>query len=385
MRSRALLWTHRSGFPRASPAEPVVTPGPASTPASPSVDYRPSFPRDYAPGIGIVGCGAVAATWHLPAYEKYGVDVVGVYDPAPEATNAIQERFPFVRRVFGSLEELLADPRIEVVDIATRPDVRVELIRAAVHAGKHVLAQKPLALDPASARDVVEEAEHRGIVIAVNQNGRWWPPWRIATQLIAEGAIGNVVAVTHLLDRQLPPLVGTHFDEVEHFMIFDFFVHWIDISRCWLGGKAVSHVRAREYRPPNQPRDAKAAWGAWVEIACEDGASAMVRTVGDAQTKRPSCLFWVHGSEGTIRGSVLLGSDFVELERDGVTTQFTFEGAGYPDGFAGTLGELVTAISQSREPFNSARHNLLSLRLTLAACRSAEESSRPVALDEIAG
>jgi predicted dehydrogenase len=193
------------------------------------------------------------------------------------------------------------------------------------------------------------------------------------------------VAVTHFLDRQLPPLVGAHFDEVEHFMIFDFFVHWIDISRCWLGGKAVSHVRAREYRPPNQPRDAKAPWGAWVEIACEDGASAMIRTVGDARTKRPSCLFWVHGSGGTIRGSVLLGSDFVELERDGVRTQFTFEGAGYQDGFAGTLGELVTAISQAREPFNSARHNLLSLRLTLAACRSAEESSRPVALDEIAG
>ena len=363
----------------------MATSGVAPALAAPSVECRPSFPSGYTPGIGIVGCGEVATTWHLPAYERFGVNVVGVYDPLPEATTAAQERFPFIGRVCASLDELLADPGIEVVDIATPPDVRIELIKRAVEAGKHVLAQKPLALDPAAARAIVDEADGRGIRIAVNQNGRWWPPWRIATQLIADRAIGDVVAVTHFLDRELPPLVGTHFDEVEHFMIFDFFVHWLDISRCWLDGNAVSHVRAREYRPPNQPPEAKAAWGAWVEVACENGASAMVRTVGDARTQHPSCPFWVHGSEGTIRGSVLLGSDFVELERDGITTRFSFEGAGYPDGFAATLGELVTAIAEDREPFNSARHNLLSLRMTLAACRSAEESSRAVALDEIPG
>jgi hypothetical protein len=44
------------------------------------------------------------------------------------------------------------------------------------------------------------------------------------------------------------------------------------------------------------------------------------------------------------------------------------------------MGELVTAIAEGREPYNSARHNLLSLELTLAACLSAEEDGRPVAL-----
>jgi hypothetical protein len=73
----------------------------------------------------------------------------------------------------------------------------------------------------------------------------------------------------------------------------------------------------------------------------------------------------------------------VELDREGAITPFELEGAWYPDGFAGTLGELLSAIAENREPFNSAWHNLLSLRLTLAACLSAEEDGRPVPLDEI--
>jgi predicted dehydrogenase len=346
------------------------------------LDYRPTFPPGYRPGLGLVGCGDIARSWHLPAYAEYGVDVVGVYDPAPEATDGIRERFPFVRCVFSSLDELLADDEIEIVDVATRPDIRPELIRRAIDAGKHVLAQKPLALEVDAAKSLVDEAEDRGVKVAVNQNGRWSPPWRIATLLIEQGAIGEVVAVTHLHDRPLPPLVGTHFDELEHFVIYDYFVHWIDICRCWFAGNTVETVRALDHRTPDQPDETKSPWAAWVAIQYADGASALIRNVGEARTKRPSCPFWVHGTEGTIRGSVLLGSDFVELERDGVTDRYTLEGAWYPDGFAGALGELVTAIAEDREPFNSARHNLLTLAMTLAACRSAEQGGRPVTLDQ---
>lgn len=354
-----------------------------SAQAEHSLDYRPTFPPGYRPGLGLIGCGDIARSWHLPAYAEYGVHVVGVYDPAPEATAGICDRFPFVRRVFPSLEELLLDEEIEIVDVATRPDVRPELIRRAIDAGKHVLAQKPLAFDLRAARRLADEAERRGVRVAVNQNGRWSPPWRIATLLIEQGAVGDVLAVTHLHDKPLPPLVGTHFDELDHFVIYDYFAHWIDICRCWFDGKTVEAVRALEYRTPDQPTEAKSPWAAWVEIHYADGASALIRSVGEARTKRPSTPFWVHGTEGTIRGSVLLGSDFVELERNGVTSRYALEGAWYPDGFAGALGELVTSIAENREPFNSARHNLLSLQMTLAACRSAEEGGRAVSLDEV--
>ena len=353
-----------------------------SSPTPLTRDYRPRFPPGYRPGIGIIGCGAIVREAHLPAYEKYGVDVVGVYDVAPEAARSLAEDFA-VGQVFGELDDLLADPEIEVVDIATRPPDRVPLIRAALEAGKHVLAQKPLALDVTSAREVVELADRLGLKLAVNQNGRWAPPWRVATLLLEDGVIGDVVAVTHLYDSSFRFLVGTHFDQMEHCVLYDYSVHWLDITRCWLESKEVVGVRARDYRTPNQPPEGKTPWGAWVEVEYADGTSALIRAVGGSATSRVAKHFWIHGEEDVIRGSVLAGSS-VELERDRVFTRFDLEGEWYPDGFAGTMGELLCAVAEEREPFNSARHNLTSLQMTLAACRSASEGSRPVALDEVA-
>jgi predicted dehydrogenase len=344
-------------------------------------DHRPSFPATYRPGIGIVGCGGIVKLAHLPAYTAYGVDVVGVYDPSADATRDLQERFPVVGRVFDSFDELLDDPRIEVVDVATHPAKRVELMQRVLRAGKHVLSQKPFALDVGVARELVSEAERRGLRIAVNQNGRWAPPWRIATLLVEQGAIGEVCAVTHLYEHDFDWTLGSWPDELEHFVIYDFSAHWIDISRCWLAGKTPVGVRALEYRNPAQPAEAKAPWGAWILIEYEDGSTAAIRSIGSA-SDRSGNPFWIHGREGTIRGSVRKGTDFVELERAGVVSRYRLEGEWIPDGFAGTMGELCSAIAEDREPFNSGRHNLLSVELTQAACRSAELDGAPVAVGE---
>ncbi len=344
------------------------------------VEYEPRFPADYHPGIGIIGCGGIVKHAHLPAYNKHNLNVVGVYDVSEEATRGVKERFG-VRNVFSSLDELLEHPEIEVVDIATHPAERVELIHRALQAGKHVLAQKPLALDVESARGAVEEAERRGLRLAVNQNGRWSPPWRIATLLVQQGEIGDVLAVTHLFDVHFGWVTETKFDKVPHWNIYDYSVHWIDISRCWLERKTPTAVRAREYHTPVQPPESQAHWGMWTDIAYADGSSALIRSVGCASTETPGHPFWIHGSEGTIRGSAL-GADYVELEKDGIRQRWHLRGAWYPDGFAGTMGELLCAISEDREPYNSARHNLLSLQLTLAACRSSDQDGVPIPVGE---
>lgn len=345
-------------------------------------DYRPHVPANPAT-VGLVGAGAIARTAHLPAYAAWGIPVVAVASRRRESAHRLASDFG-VPMVHDSVDDLLVDPLIEVVDIATGPEGRLDLIEAAVDAGKHVLAQKPLSVDADELprlRMVLDRARERGVRVAVNQNARWAPAWRLATLLVRDGAIGEVVGVTHLHDKPLPPLAGTPFDDVPHMLISDYLVHWIDITRCWLEGSRVTAVTAQDSRVPGQPDGARNPWHAGIQFSTSTGASASLRIVGSAQTRAGSCPFWIHGTHGTIRGSVLLASDFLELDRGDTRTRFALDGQWFTDGFAGAMGELLTAVADEREPENSADHVLATVRLGLAAVASADAGGEPVRPD----
>ena len=347
------------------------------------LDTGPHFPEDRG-GVAILGAGTIAQSAHLPAYAQHGVGVTGVWSRTPATTATIRDRFPFVGRVYASAEELLADPEVRYVDLATGPEGRLDWIEAAVDAGKHVLAQKPLTL---SATDLdrlpalLARAEAAGVRIAVNHNGRWAPPWRAATLLVRDGRIGDVVGVTHLHDKPLPPLVGTPFDDVPHMLLTDYLLHWVDITRTWLAdgraGRVVS-VQAADSRVPGQPAEAHNPWAATMAMTAAAGTTAVLRIAGNVVSSEPGCPFWVHGTDGTLRGSVLLGSDRLEVDDGRTRTAVPLSGAWFVDGFAAALGELMCAVAEDRQPENSAADAAESVRLVLAARESAERGGAPV-------
>src|SRR5262245_49465849 len=82
----------------------------AQAPRAAALDYRPSFPEQRG-AVARLGGGTAAKDLHLPAYEAWSVDVSGVWDLLPSAVEGVRERFPFVRRVYGSLDEVLPIPR----------------------------------------------------------------------------------------------------------------------------------------------------------------------------------------------------------------------------------------------------------------------------------
>ncbi len=348
------------------------------------VDTAPRFPDDPAArhGVAILGCGTIAQSAHLPAYEQYGVGVVGVWSRSPSTTAGLRHR------VYASAEELLADPEVRYVDIATGPEGRLAWIEAAVAAGKHVLAQKPLTLsrhDLARLPEVLARAATAGVRVAVNHNGRWAPPWRAATLLLRSGAVGTVTGVTHLHDKPLPPLAGTPFDDVPHMLLTDYLLHWVDITRTWLadgGAGPVRSVQAVDSRVPGQPDEARNPWSATVSLASGSGATATLRITGSNVASEPGCPFWVHGTTGTLRGSVLLDSDRLEVDDGASRTEVPLTGAWFVDGFAAAMGELMCAVADDREPENSAGDAALSVSLVLAARESAEQGGAPVRVDE---
>ena len=348
-------------------------------------DTAPRFPTDRG-GVAILGAGTIAQSAHLPAYEQYGVGVVGVWSRSPETTATVRERFPFVGRVYASAEELLADPEVRYVDLATGPEGRLDWIEAAVEAGKHVLAQKPLTLSAdgpvPAAGPARREPRAAGVRVAVNHNGRWAPPWRAASLLVRDGAIGEVVGVTHLHDKPLPPLAGTPFDDVPHMLLTDYLLHWVDITRGWLADGGAG---------PVTPGAGRRLAGAG---ATGRGAQPLVRDAldghrlgghGDAADHRQQRRFASRAARSgctappaRLRGSVLLDSDRLELDDGSTRTPVELSGAWFVDGFAAAMGELMCAVAEDREPENSAADAARSVAVVLAARESAERGGTPV-------
>jgi predicted dehydrogenase len=115
-----------------------------------------------------------------------------------------------------------------------------------------------------------------------------------------------------------------------------------------------------------------------MSMTAASGATAVLRIVGNVVSSDPGCPFWVHGTDGTLRGSVLLGSDRLEVDDGRSRTAVPLSGAWFVDGFAAALGELMCAVAEDRQPENSAADAAESVRLVLAARESAESGGAPV-------
>src|SRR5271157_5369067 len=138
--------------------------------------------------IGCIGAGFIMADVQLAAYKRAGFPVIGISSRSEAHARQVAERWN-IPRVHRTPSELIQDPEIQIIDIAFPPDQQPELIRLALRQ-PHVLgilAQKPLAMDFATARALAEEAGRSDKVISVNQNMRFDQSMRVLKQLLMRG------------------------------------------------------------------------------------------------------------------------------------------------------------------------------------------------------
>jgi predicted dehydrogenase len=138
--------------------------------------------------VGVAGTGFIGAV-HAHAARRAGARLVGVAaSSAPSAREAAQALG--AERGFADAESLVTAPDVDVVHICTPNHLHAPLTHAALAAGKHVICEKPLAVDPAQAAELVQAADAAGVVAAVPFVYRFYPLVREARARIASGAIG---------------------------------------------------------------------------------------------------------------------------------------------------------------------------------------------------
>ncbi len=339
------------------------TPSPITFPELP---YLPRDPQKYRPKIGLIGCGEIT-DYHLRAYQAAGYDVAAFCDPNLENAEKRRDKFYPEAKVFADRSDLLKIDDIEVVDVATHPEVRSPITEDALRAGKHVLSQKPFVLDLDEGLRLADLADKQGVLLAINQNGRWAPHFSYIREAVRAGLIGDVLGVHCGVHWDHSWTRGTEFEKVYHLILYDFAIHWFDFLSTIMHDQRAQRVYASATQATEQDMVPPLVAQAVVEYS-----NAQASLLFDAYVPQGS---WDHvlvsGSQGIIRSSgVDLDNQRVEIITDEGTIVPKIEGTWFPDGFHGTMGELLCAIEENRQPTNSAHNNLRSLELCFAALES---------------
>ena len=256
-------------------------------------------------GMGLVGPGFVAAH-HIDAVRRLGfVDVVAMVGGDLTRTRARAAELG-VAKVYGTVDELVADPEVHVVHNTTPNYLHGSVIRAAIARGKHVVSEKPLAVSAAEAHELWLAAEQAGVVHAVTFNYRGNPLVQQAREMIAAGEIGppHFVHGAYLQDWLLKPTDFSWRLEPEKggasSAFADIGSHWCDLAQHVTGQRIVAvladcaTVVPTRHRPaasraafsegsPAPSEVAGAAAGDAYAVTSEDLATILVRFDGGAK------------------------------------------------------------------------------------------------------
>jgi predicted dehydrogenase len=143
--------------------------------------------------VGIVGCGVVSRHYaqNAPAFDSF--ELVACADLDRSAAKLLAAEHGLA---VASVDELIADPSVDIVLNLTPPEAHVTVIRQALQAGKHVYSEKPLATTAAEAGKLVAEAERRGLRLGCAPDTFLGGPYQAARRLLDAGAIGEPLSVS---------------------------------------------------------------------------------------------------------------------------------------------------------------------------------------------
>lgn len=196
---------------------------------------------------GVVGVGFIGMA-HVEALRRIGVEVFGVVGSTPERAR-VKADAAGIGRVYDSVAAMAADPDVDVVHIASPNYAHADQARDVLAAGKHVICEKPLALNSGDTADLVNRAEGSGLVNAVCFNIRFYPANHQAMAMVSAGDIGEPRFVTGSYHQdwlllytdwnwRLQPEQAGQLRAVA-----DIGSHWLDLTR-FISGRRVTEVMA---------------------------------------------------------------------------------------------------------------------------------------------
>ena len=331
--------------------------------------------------IGIIGTGAIA-NLHARAYKSIGWTVRVCTDAVPEVgrTFAATHGTEFVEHA----DDVCRHPEVDVVDVCTFPDVRLQFVKMAAAAKKHVQVQKPIATNLQAAREMIDVARSAGVVLGVVSQHRFDDCSRFLSTAIPAGRMGRLLQCDAYVkwyrsdEYYSRPIKGSWAVEGGGALINQA-IHQIDLLQ-WLAGPVL---------------DVFAVWqlGAAHKIESEDIVNAVVRYASGATgVVQAATAFWpgyserveIHGTRGTaiVTGDKLTAWDVKDdVGEPAPLAKEVKSGSSDPmaislEPFERQFRDLGEAIATGRQPLVSGEEGYRALAIVDAiyrSCRTGEK------------
>ena len=215
--------------------------------------------------MGIIGFGGMGSFHYKNLLKEQEIVCIGVWDIKPERREYAES---LGLHAYTSLEDLLADDRIEIVLVATPNDCHHPIALQALAAGKHVICEKPVTLNTKLLTEMLEAADAAGKLLTVHQNRRWDRGYRIVHQILGEGVLGDVYRIESRVHgahgipgdwRQDPKQGGG--------MVYDWGIHLLDQAVMLFPDAKIRSVYATLNHVTNEQTDD----GFFIDLTFDNG------------------------------------------------------------------------------------------------------------------
>ncbi len=314
--------------------------------------------------MGVIGCGAIAELYHLPALAAHTQTAasIALADPNPTRLAAMKQQFRAAHAV-KDYRELVG--KVDAVIVATPPHLHYSAAKWFLEQGIHVLCEKPLTESICEARELVEAGEKSGAKLAVNQTRRFFPTYQKIRELIAAGTLGKIESIKYHdgVEFNWPAASPHHFQLGAKGAWSDTGVHLLDSVCYWLDAK------------PTLVRSQNDSFGGPEAMATvnleHQGCQIEIKV---SRLGKLMNGFQISGSLGSISAEAEDWDEFTIEFKDGRQKRYKCASnrLTYCDFAKPTIANLVQVVTGQAEPFVSGRSTLATIELLEQAMNAAK-------------
>lgn len=232
--------------------------------------------------VGIIGCGGIANNKHMPAIKKVGMaEIVAFCDIVPERAEMAAKEFGTPdAKVFTDYKELLKE-RLDAVYVLTPNRSHSFITVDALHSGKHVLCEKPMAINSQEAQKMVDAAKETGKILTIGYQNRFRPDTQYLKKECEAGRLGDVYyAKAKAIRRRAVPTWGVFLNEYEQGggPLIDIGTHALDITLWMMNNYKPKYAVGTTFHKLNNESEPANAFGPWdpKEFTVEDSAFGFI-------------------------------------------------------------------------------------------------------------